>query len=43
MVIIKPAVQSARLLGLGASLYPSNVQRMLKILLDSCGVFLEYA
>ena len=29
MVITDPAVPSARLLGLGSKLYPSNMQRML--------------
>ena len=30
MVITEPAVASARLLGLGSKLYPSNIQGMLK-------------
>ena len=45
MVITEPAVPSARVVGLGSKLYPSNMQRMLtkKILLNSCRVFLENA
>ena len=39
MVITKPTVKGAR--GLGSKLYPSNMQRMLKMLLVSCRVFLE--
>ena len=30
MIITEPAVPTARLLGLGSKLYPSNMQHMLK-------------
>ena len=48
MVITEPAVPSARLLGLGSKLYPSNMTRMLNkdlswsSLIDQA-VFLKYA
>ena len=40
MFITKPAVPSARLLGLGSKLYSSKIQR--KLNKDSSGVFLDY-
>ena len=43
MVISEPAVLSTPILGLGLKQYPSNMRRMLSILLDSSSVFLECA
>ena len=48
MFITEPAVARTPPLRLGSKLYPGNIPRMLnraltRFILDSCGVFLEYA